>query len=392
MTAEPSGWDAYVGAVMRIEVPGGAVWVRPAPVTRTAGDYPDPGGRAIYVITAHNPGGRMASDTANASAEARLAAELERRGLTWWPAAGGDPSWTHVEPSAAVIGMDEAHAVVLGAEFGQDAIFVLTPADRRIIGCADRRVVATGWSIEPDAGLSASADEHQASEESATAPADEDEEAAKPRYAASTVEVTVHTENLQLGEASVAPKDYADYIDWAGRREGLLCTMRRNEGPIALHGDGQGGVLISGAWNGPQGPFPVTAALQQLADADVFESVTGFVSGTWGPGDAATLVAPFTYHNEFLVDGNEWTTEGEWADPVFPRDIRGLVLAESTWELEEDDMPSPGSGEGGAEVLVRIGPKYVIYSINGSEREREVLDAADDEAAVAAFRAAIGAA
>ena len=77
---------------------------------------------------------------------------------------------------------------------------------------------------------------------------------------------------------------------------------------------------------------------------------------------------------------------------MFPRDIRGLVLAESTWELEEDGMPSPGSGESGAEVLMRIGPRYVIYSINGSEQEREDLDAADDEAAVAAFRAAIGAA
>ena len=164
MTAEPGGWDAYVGAVMRIEAPGGVIWVRPAPVTRTAGTYPEPAGRAIYVITAHNPGGRMASDTANASAEARLAEELERRGLTWWPAAGGNPSWTHVEPSAAVIGMDEADAVALGAEFGQDAIFVLTPADRRVIGCADRRVVATGWSIEPDADLSASANDHEAPE------------------------------------------------------------------------------------------------------------------------------------------------------------------------------------------------------------------------------------
>jgi len=127
MTAELGGWDAYAGAVMRIEAPAGVVWVRPAPVTRTARDYPDPGGRAIYVITAHNPGGRMASDAANASAEARLTAELERRGLTWWPAAGRDPWWTHVEPGAAVIGMDEADAVALGAEFGQDAIFVLAP-------------------------------------------------------------------------------------------------------------------------------------------------------------------------------------------------------------------------------------------------------------------------
>jgi hypothetical protein len=66
MTAEPSGWAAYVGAVIRIEAPGGVVW-----------------------------------------------------------------------------------AVAPGAEFGQDAIFVLTPGDRRVVGCTGKRVVTTGWSIEP---------------------------------------------------------------------------------------------------------------------------------------------------------------------------------------------------------------------------------------------------
>jgi len=163
VTAEPGGWDAYVGAVMRIEAPGGVFWVRPAPVACTAGEYPDPMGRAIYVMTAHNPGGQIVSDAANAAAEARLAAELERRGLTWWPAAGGDPSWTHVESGAAVIEVDEADAVALGAEFGQEAIFALTPAVRRIIGCADRRVVATGWSSGPDADPSVSADNQEGS-------------------------------------------------------------------------------------------------------------------------------------------------------------------------------------------------------------------------------------
>lgn len=161
MTAEPSLWDAYVGAVMRIEAPGCVFWVRPAPVTLTRGEYPDPPGRAIYVLTAHNPVGQMVSAMANASAEARLEAELERRGLMWWPAAGGDPSWTHVEPGAAMIGVEEADAVALGVEFGQDAIFGLTPADRRVIGCTDKRVVATGWSSEPEADLSKSANDHE---------------------------------------------------------------------------------------------------------------------------------------------------------------------------------------------------------------------------------------
>ena len=153
MTAEPTGWNAYVAAVIRIETPGGVIWVRPAPITRTTGEYPDPEARAIYVMTAHNPGGQIAPDTANAAAETRLTAELERRELTWWPAAGGNPSWTHIEPGAAVIGINETDAVALGTEFGQDAIFVLTPVDRRVVGCTDNRVITTGWATEPDTGL-----------------------------------------------------------------------------------------------------------------------------------------------------------------------------------------------------------------------------------------------
>jgi hypothetical protein len=141
-----TAWDAYVGAVIRIETPGDVLWVRPAPLAHTAGPYPDPDGRTLYVLTAHNPGGQVVPAAENAAAGARLAAELERRGLTWWPAAGGNPSWTHVEPGAALIGGDEADAVALGAEFGQEAIFVLTPAARRIVACADSRVTATGWT------------------------------------------------------------------------------------------------------------------------------------------------------------------------------------------------------------------------------------------------------
>jgi hypothetical protein len=151
MTAEPGAWSAYVTAVMRIEALGGVFWVRPASTASATGEYPDPEGRPIYVLTAHNPGGQVVPDAANAQAEKRLTAELERRGLTWWPAAGGDPSWTHVEPGAAVVDADESDMLALGAEFGQDAIFVLTPADRRIVSCIDKRVTVTGWSSEREA-------------------------------------------------------------------------------------------------------------------------------------------------------------------------------------------------------------------------------------------------
>jgi hypothetical protein len=88
MTAESNGWSAYVGAVLRIEAPGGVIWVRPAQFSRNSGEYPDPEGRTICVITAHHPGGRLASDVENASAQAQLVAELERRGCP-----GGQPPW-----------------------------------------------------------------------------------------------------------------------------------------------------------------------------------------------------------------------------------------------------------------------------------------------------------
>lgn len=148
-SGDPGGWSAYIAALLRIETPGGLVWVRPAPISLTSGGYPEPEGRTICVITAHNPRGRIVSTADNAAAQAQLVTELQAQGRTCWPAAGGDPSWTHVEDSVAVIGMDEADAIALGAKCKQDAIFVLTPAERRVVGCVERRTVATGWSVKP---------------------------------------------------------------------------------------------------------------------------------------------------------------------------------------------------------------------------------------------------
>lgn len=152
MSEELGGWDAYVEAVVRIESPGGARWLKPASIFRTEGRYPDPDGRPIYVLTAHNPAGRLVSDEANAAAQARLESQLRARGLTWWPADGGDPTWTHVEAGVALVGIAEADAIALGAEFKQDAIFAFSTANRRVVSCTDARVETTGWSVEPDPG------------------------------------------------------------------------------------------------------------------------------------------------------------------------------------------------------------------------------------------------
>jgi hypothetical protein len=239
----------------------------------------------------------------------------------------------------------------------------LTPAERWIVGCAGKRVTATGWSIEREA-----------------------DEGAGPGHAAPAVEVTVYTENFQVGENSMTSKDYDGYIDWVSRHEGLLCRLRLDDGAIALHGDGQGRVLISGAWDGPRGPFSVTNALQQR-----LESVDEFDAGSWGAGGIAALVAPFKRQSEFVIDGGQWSSDDEWAYPAHPGVTGGLVLAESSWELEEG-MGFSFSGESGAEILVRIGPRYVICSVSGYEQEHKTLEAVDDKAAVTAFKAAIGAA
>jgi|ERR1700691_5993427 Protein of unknown function (DUF3293) len=108
-------WSAYGDAVVRLETPDGTVWVSPAPMAQTRGEYPDPGGRLICVITAHNPRGQTVSDEENAIAQQRLEDQLKCRGWTWWRAAGGDPPWEHVEASAAVIGVEESEVVALVA-------------------------------------------------------------------------------------------------------------------------------------------------------------------------------------------------------------------------------------------------------------------------------------
>jgi hypothetical protein len=134
---QSTAWESHVATEVRIELPGGAVRVFPGPPLQASGPYPDPGGRPITVITAGAP----------------LTAELTRRGLHWWPAAGADSSWTRARQGAAVPGLSEADALELATRLGQEAIIVLTPASRRVIDCATGRRSVTGWVIVSEADL-----------------------------------------------------------------------------------------------------------------------------------------------------------------------------------------------------------------------------------------------
>jgi hypothetical protein len=142
-------WESYITAVVRINFAEGDVELHPAPLTRTVGTFPNVEGRTVHIITAHNPGGRDASPAANEKAHRRLQAQVTDAGLTWWPAAGGNPTWTHVEASVAVIGLDDDAARALGAAYGQEAIFAWRPKAWLVLSCTDAGAGLTGWALQP---------------------------------------------------------------------------------------------------------------------------------------------------------------------------------------------------------------------------------------------------
>jgi hypothetical protein len=363
----PGRWDAYLNAELRIETPAGVVLVSSAPVMQTAGEYPDPRGRTIAVITAHNPGGEPADEAANAAAGRALEAELDHRGLAWWRAEGADSSWTRVEESVAVPGLGLPDAIALGARFGQEAIVLLSPTALTVADCATGKIAMAGWHVEPQ--------EHHHPE------ADE----------ASEVEVTVFAENFRAGPtASAAAGAAAGAAAWPaslGQRPGPLCTVHAADAAITLHGDGRGGVLVGG------GTIPVDDVPGALAEAGVLERTPRFTTHAWDAGEVASLFAPLLVDQDFLVDGTEWSSDGSRAYPASAAGVPDLVLAESRWQTDDEDDEggdSPGSADQGGDYLLRIGPWYVIYQTNGEEREIDDLDAETDQAAVAAFKEYLG--
>ncbi|MFF3616208.1 DUF3293 domain-containing protein [Streptomyces sp. NPDC002580] len=150
----PRNWDLYRTAVVDIRFRDRIVRVEPRPPGTAGGSFPEPaGGATIHVITAWNPLGRDASPEANAGAHRLLRAEVRGRGLTWWPAVGGDVSGTHREESLAIAGLSDTAARDLGRRFGQDAVFAWAPDAWHVLACDTDAAAVSGWAAAERAAL-----------------------------------------------------------------------------------------------------------------------------------------------------------------------------------------------------------------------------------------------
>lgn len=78
---------------------------------------------AFAIVTAWHPGISRPSQAENEAGNTRLEAALDADGYCYVSARGFDDERTHVEPSFAVVGIEEDTALTLAREFGQAAIF-----------------------------------------------------------------------------------------------------------------------------------------------------------------------------------------------------------------------------------------------------------------------------
>ncbi|MFJ9916858.1 DUF3293 domain-containing protein [Actinacidiphila glaucinigra] len=139
-------WTLYQQAVVDIELPEGTVRVAPAPLGVAVGPFPAPHVATVHIVTAHNPGGGSASRQDNERAHQELLGLLRRRGLPFWPAVGGDADGRHTESSAAIVGLSDREARVLGQQFAQDAVFAWSATTWRLLSCSGTEEASTrGW-------------------------------------------------------------------------------------------------------------------------------------------------------------------------------------------------------------------------------------------------------
>jgi hypothetical protein len=381
VTAGQDAWAAYAEAVLYLDTPSGTVRVRPGPLGLTMGVFPGQQGQILHVITAHNPSGVVHAPADNAAAQARLEAELSRRELPWWQAAGGDPGWTHVEASAAVFGLDREAAIALGQQYGQDAVFELTPTFRAVVDCDTGRTLTTGWQIEalqdghPETGRAAGG--------------------RQPTDSTGQIPPLAEAAGAERGQTAPRPPYPPDWLGQDGyltqlaRREGLLMSLSFEGASVAVHGSGDGTVSITGPGGKTSGYCGPAEALAALWEQSALAGDTDYQSGSWDAGEIAALIAPWLKLDgggEFYVDDILMCTDGHGHPvPGDPAQAEALTLSYNSWELEGGGG-SPGNADDGSDYLLRIGPRYVVIQCAGGDQVTEEVEARSDEEAIERFQ------
>jgi hypothetical protein len=103
-------------------------WVDAAEAARVVGS-------TLHVITAWNPGSLRPRLEENRSRNAELLDRLRRLNCDVYPAIGASPDGDHHEESYAVAGATMDDVLALGREFGQEAIFEITPERLTVVSC-----------------------------------------------------------------------------------------------------------------------------------------------------------------------------------------------------------------------------------------------------------------
>lgn len=151
MTDTPAGWEGYRRTVVEIRRrEEGDLVVRPSR-PGASGAWPWPTPEPVYLLTAWDPGEERPGVEVNRRRQAALVAELRPMVGAMWEARGTDPVTGRRDEGVAVCGVEEDEVLALAARYGQDAVFVWTPAAWSTVSCRDGHRQAGGWELEAGA-------------------------------------------------------------------------------------------------------------------------------------------------------------------------------------------------------------------------------------------------
>lgn len=147
--ATEDDWASYRTAVVDLAPPGRERRRLVPADPGTCGPWPEWATPPLTVVTAWNPDSVRLTDRANRARNRRLAEELDRSGLTWWPATGRDLDGGHHEDGFAVAGLPTEGARALGRRHGQAAVYRWTPGSWEVVSCTDDTRHVSGWLLVP---------------------------------------------------------------------------------------------------------------------------------------------------------------------------------------------------------------------------------------------------